>query len=213
MSPPPRANRRAFLIGFFASITVCAIGLVVFALACDVNHFVPATVPRLAPKVSPPRIDLLDAARQRLIRAAGKSDSLVFPFPNPRLRVCKEYRELDLYSGERFVKRYHLAQSQTARNDPRPGAPPINAADLLPEGTFYIVNHPAPEGAAPPALPLSATRPGQPAPAPAAAPATFSIHAPAAKPAPPAAGIELAAGELLELFAATAPGAAVVIEK
>lgn len=193
-TPPPR--RKAFWIGFTVSLAVSLTASMVF-LAChgQFGGFAQHALRRLPAS----RIDA-EAVKARLRRAAGPD--LAFPLPLPRLLVCKEYKELDLFSGERFIKRYKVSLASPA------------------EGTFYTAAHALPRGQEPVFIGLDA-RPTT-GTAASLAPATFGIlgtggavgmAGPAVSATSPTSVIGMPEGDAAEIMVSTPAGAPVVIEQ
>lgn len=130
-----QAYRRHFLVGFAFSIFGCSLasGLILYF-----PHFIhPA---RAAAPAGSARLGQ-DSASARLLSAAGPG--LVIPLPNARLVICKEYSQLDLYAGERFVKRYPVGLDPTR----------------TPEGKFSVAARELPRGSGHGSIRLSPSAP------------------------------------------------------
>jgi hypothetical protein len=221
LQPPP--HRRAFLIGFVAMLAVCLLGFLAMLATGAVARLAQSASKHVASVLHP---DVINAqAAQARLRQAGGAD-LTFPFTQPRIRICKEYGELDLYNGDRFVKRYKAA---LAGPKDRPGAA------QLPEGTFAIHTHDLPRKIDNLTLGLNfprtadadaalkagtitqaqrdaiaaAEKSHQAPPADMPLGGAIAIHASGAA----AGGIGLPNDQAAELFVATTPGTPVVIEK
>lgn len=199
-----RLRRKHFLTGLAVAVALSAAGSgVIFALSGGVK----SAVHQVYAKVNPVRIDL--AAAQARLQQSAKAD-LALPLPAPRILICKEFKELTLFNGERFIKRYRVSLGEA------------------PEGTYYIATHEAPRGRAPLLLALSKTPPvihaalqsvqgGASAPAGAGAQGAPAANAMllqgVTKEIAFTGAVGLSEDEAAELFVATAPGSPVTIEK
>lgn len=196
---PPRS--KAFLIGFALSLCLCFTAGTAF-LACTgyLGPLAQHTLRRTGNRVNPSRIDP-DAVKARLRRLAGAD--LTFPLPSPHMLVCKENKDLDLFSGERFIKRYKVTMANP------------------PEGKFFMAPHDLPKGQEPLFIGLE-SRPTTTTTA--AASRVFGILGanPSLKPqgtpaapqnAPNPNVIALPEGEAAELLVATPAGAPILIEQ
>lgn len=197
-TPPPR--RRAFWIGFIASLAVCCMAGMVF-LAChgQFGDFAQHALRRAGGRAPASRIDA-EAVKARLRRAAGPD--LAFPLPLPHLLVCKEYKELDLFSGERFIKRYKVSLANPA------------------DGTFYIAAHALPRGKEPVFIGLDTRLTTGTAASASPSIGILGMGGEAGAPGPTVSGpsnsrsvIGMPEGDAAEILVATPAGAPVVIEQ